>query len=46
MQSDNQDKCQYCGEDTSNELKSELIKSDHWDCILENVEEIKNEKQS
>ena len=26
--------CQYCGEDTSKELKSELCGTDHWDCIM------------
>jgi len=26
--------CQYCGEDTSKELKSELCETDHWDCIM------------
>jgi hypothetical protein len=42
--------CQYCGEDTSKELKSELSGPDHWDCILNAIivddKKIDNEQQS
>ena len=40
--------CQYCGEDTSRELKSELVEPDHIDCILNEIIRRKkedNEKQ-
>ena len=35
--------CQYCGEDTSKELKSELCGPDHWDCIINAI--IKDDKK-
>lgn len=38
--------CQYCGKDTSKEPKNELVEPDHWDCIINNIIEIKNEQQS
>jgi hypothetical protein len=34
---DNYWTCQYCGEDTSKELKSELCGIDHWDCIMDAI---------
>jgi len=38
--------CQYCGKDTSKELKSNLVEPDHWDCIINNIIDRKNEEQS
>tara|TARA_B100001094_G_C18106341_1_gene758596 strand:- start:893 stop:1072 length:180 start_codon:yes stop_codon:yes gene_type:complete len=42
--------CQYCGEDTSKELKSELCETDHWDCIMNECivhdKKLNNEQQS
>jgi len=29
--------CRYCGEHTSRELKSELCRTDHWDCIINEI---------
>jgi hypothetical protein len=38
--------CQYCGKDTSEEPKNELVEPDHWDCIINNIIDRKNEQQS
>jgi hypothetical protein len=37
-------KCQYCGKDTSKDSKTDLVQPDHWDCIISNIIDRKNEK--
>ncbi len=39
-------KCQYCGKHTSKHPKADLVGPDHWDCIINNIIDRKNEKQS